>query len=85
MKAYLSAVADGDAKKALSLAAVEPLEKDFLTDEVLAESAETAEITDIKVGDVANEFTSSVPATFKIGDQTVTTDFWSPSRATAGR
>ena len=40
MKAYLAAVADGDAKKALSLAAVQPLNKDFVTDEVLAESAE---------------------------------------------
>ena len=75
VKAYLSAVADGDAKKALSLAAVQPLDKDFLTDEVLAESAKTAEITDIRVGDVANEYTSSVPATFKIGDETVTKDF----------
>jgi hypothetical protein len=75
VKAYLSAVADGDAKKALSLAAVEPLDKDFLTDDVLAESAKTAEITDIKVQDVANEYASSVPATFKIGDQTVTEDF----------
>ncbi len=75
VKAYLAAVADGDAKKALSLAAVQPLNKDFVTDEVLAESAKTAEITDIRVGDVANEFTSSVPATFNIGDETVTTDF----------
>ena len=73
VKAYLSAVADGDAKKALSLAAVQPLDKEFLTDEVLAESAD--EITDIRVGDVASEYTSSVPATFKIGDQTVTEDF----------
>ena len=83
VKAYLSAVAAGDAKKALSLASVEPLEnaraaldKDFLTDDVLAESAKIAKITDIKVGDVANEFTSSVPASFKIGDQTVTSDFY---------
>ena len=76
VKAYLSAVADGDAKKALSLASVEPLEKDFLTDDVLAESAKLGTITDIKVGDVANEFTSSVPASFKIGDQTVTSDFY---------
>jgi hypothetical protein len=75
VKAYLNAVADGDAKKALSLAAVQPLDKDFLTDDVLAESAETAKITDIKVGEVANEYTSSVPATFKIGEQTVTEDF----------
>jgi hypothetical protein len=75
VKAYLTAIADGDAKKALSLASVEPLDKDFLTDEMLDESAETAEITDIKVGDVANEFTSQVPATFKIGDQTVTENF----------
>ncbi len=76
VKAYLSAVAAGDAEKALSLASVEPLEKDFLTDDVLAESAKIAKITDIKVGDVANEFTSSVPASFKIGDQTVTSDFY---------
>ena len=75
MKAYLSAVADGDAKKALSLSAVDPLNKDFLTDDVLAESAKLGKITDIKVGDVANEFTSSVAATFNIGDQTVTSDF----------
>ena len=75
MKAYLTAVAEGDAEKALALASVAPLNKDFMTDEVLSESAETAKITDIKVGDVANEYTSSVPATFKIGDQTVTSDF----------
>jgi hypothetical protein len=76
VKAYLSAVAEGDAKKALSLASVEPLEKDFLTDEVLAESSKIAKISDIKVGDVPNEYTSSVPASFKIGDQTVTSDFY---------
>ena len=75
VKAYLSAVAEGDAKKALSLAAVQPLDKDFLTDEMLEESAETAKITNIKVGDVANEYTSSVPATFQLGDQTVTENF----------
>ena len=76
VKAYLSAVAAGDAKKALSLASVEPLEKDFLTDDVLAESEKIAKITDIKVGDVANEYTSSVPASFKLGDETVTSDFY---------
>jgi hypothetical protein len=75
VKAYLNAVADGDAKKALSLAAVQPLDKEFLTDDVLEESAETAKITDIKVSDVANEYTSSVPATFRIGEQTVTENF----------
>ena len=75
VKAYLTAVADGDAKKALSLAAVQPLDKEFLTDEVLAQSAEAGEITDIRVSDVASEFTSTVPATFKIGDETVTEDF----------
>ena len=75
VKAYLSAVAEGDAKKALSLAAVQPLDKDFLTDEMLEESAETAKITNIKVSDVANEYTSSVPATFQLGDQTVTENF----------
>lgn len=73
---YLGAVADGDAAKALSLAAVEPLEKSFLTDEVLAASAEIARITDIRVGEVANEYSSMVPATFKVGDQTVTEDFF---------
>ena len=76
VKAYLSAVAEGDADKALSLAAVQPLDKDFLTDEVLAESAKVAKITDIKVGDVANEYTSSVPASFRLGDETVTSDFY---------
>ena len=53
-----------------------PLEKDFLTDEVLEKSMEIAKITDIKVGDVASEFTSSVPASFKVGDETVTSDFY---------
>jgi hypothetical protein len=75
VREYLEAVADGDAKKALSLAATEPLDTGFLTDEVLAASAELGQITDIKVGEVANEYTSMVPATFKIGDQTVTEDF----------
>ncbi|MEO7943937.1 MAG: hypothetical protein ABIR34_11090 [Marmoricola sp.] len=75
VKAYLNAVAKGDAKQALSLAAVQPLNKDWLTDEVLAESAKVAKITDIKVGGVANEYTSTVPATFKVGDQVVTEDF----------
>lgn len=74
VKSYLTAIAEGDAKKALSLTAVEPLTKDFLTDEVLAESAKLGKISDIRVGEVANEYTSSVPATFKIGDRTVTQD-----------
>ncbi len=73
--AYLTAVAEGDAEEALSLAAVDPLTKDFLTDDVLAESAKVAKITEIEVGEVPNEFTSSVPTTFKVGDQTVTQDF----------
>lgn len=75
VKSYLTAVAEGDAKQALSLAAVQPLDKDWLTDEVLAESAKTAKITGIKVGGVANEYTSTVPATFKVGDQVVTENF----------
>jgi hypothetical protein len=75
VKAYLTAVAKGDAKLALSLAAVQPLDKAWLTDDVLAESAKVAKITGIKVGDVANEYTSTVPATFKVGDEVVTEDF----------
>jgi hypothetical protein len=76
VQTYLEAIADGDADKALSLAAVEPLDTTFLTDEVLADSAEVAEITDIRVAEVANEYTSLVPATFKVGDQTVTENFF---------
>ncbi len=76
VKNYLEALADGDAKKALSLTAVEPLDTSFLTDEVLQASAEMGKITDIRVGEVANEYTSLVPATFKVGDQAVTEDFY---------
>jgi hypothetical protein len=76
VKQYLEAIAAGDAQKALAMSAVEPLDTQFMTDEVLEASAELGEITDIRVSEVANEFTSMVPATFRIGDQTVTEDFW---------
>lgn len=75
VKKYLQAVAAGDADAALALAQTKPLTRDFLTDEVLKASKEIAPITNIQVGQADSEYDTLIPATFRLGDQTITEDF----------
>lgn len=75
VKAYLDALAAGQAGVALSLAQEQPADTTFLTDTVLAESLKRAPITDIKVTPQANEYDTSISTTYKIGDQQVNEDF----------
>lgn len=75
---YLTALADGDAKTARAIIG-ETTDTSLLTDEVLAASNELAPISNIVV-DVDDSYTidsveTIVPATFDIGDETVTRDF----------
>lgn len=73
--AYLDALAAGQASVALSLAQEQPADTTFLTDAVLADSLKRAPITDIKVTPQANEYDTSIAATYKIGDQLVNEKF----------
>jgi hypothetical protein len=75
VKGYLDALAAGQAGVALSLAQEQPADTTFLTDAVLADSLERAPITDIKVTPPANEYDTSISATYKIGDQQVNENF----------
>lgn len=75
VRAYLDALAAGQAGVALSLAAEQPADTTFLTDAVLADSIKRAPITDIKVTPPSNEYDTSIAATYTIGDQQVNEDF----------
>ncbi|MET0694743.1 MAG: hypothetical protein ABWY56_12495 [Propionibacteriaceae bacterium] len=72
VKAYLDALAAGQAATALSLGVDQPADKTFLTDAVLADSNKRAPITEINVPEVTDEYTYSVDASYKMGDQAVT-------------
>lgn len=73
---YLTAIADGDAKKALGYLSSPPDDSSMLTDEVLAASNTLAPITEIDVPEVKGANGSAdVIATYLIGDETVTTTF----------
>lgn len=65
VRAYLEALAAGDAEKALSFSAAEPDDKTFLTDEVLKKQLEKAPISDIQV---IGETGRSVHVLVKFGD-----------------
>ena len=75
VQGFLEALAAGDSARALSYAATEPSDKTYLTDAVLAATAQTAPITAINVPVVDNEYTSYVSATYLLGKTKVTEDF----------
>jgi hypothetical protein len=75
VKAYLEALAAGDATAALSLAKDQPTDKSFLTDAVLAESNKRAPITEISVSPPDSEYDSSIEASYRMGDQRVNETF----------
>jgi hypothetical protein len=75
VKAYLEALAAGNAAAALSLAKDQPTDKTFLTDAVLAESNKRAPITEIAVSPPDSEYDSSIEASYKMGDQQVNETF----------
>ena len=53
--AYLQALSDGDAEKALSFSKAEPSSKDFLTDDILRKQIAKEPITNIRVLDKGDE------------------------------
>lgn len=75
VKAYLEALAAGQAETALSLGDSAPADTTFLTDAVLAESNKLAPITEINVPEVNDEYAYEVDASFKLGKQAVTESF----------
>ena len=75
VKAYLEALAAGNAAAALSLAKDQPTDTSFLTDAVLAESNKRAPITEITVSPPDSEYDSSIEASYKMGDQQVNETF----------
>jgi hypothetical protein len=75
VKAYLEALAAGNADVALSLGKDQPADKTFLTDAVLAKSNKRAPITEITVAPPDNEYDSSIEASYKLGDQQVNETF----------
>lgn len=75
VQGYLEALAAGDAGTALGYADSAPADTSLLTNEVLAASNATAPITDIKVTKPASDY-SPTPATYVLGDQPVTTEFY---------
>ena len=88
-RAYLQALAAGDAVAALSYAADPAPTGPLLTNEVLVESGERAALTEIEVPVVEDQDATSVSATYTLGDAAVTESFdvvkvadsWKLSRA----
>jgi hypothetical protein len=86
---YLQALAAGDAVAALSFAADPAPTGPLLTNEVLAKSAERADLTEIKVPVVEDQNATSVSATYTLGNSAVSESFdvvkvadtWKLSRA----
>ena len=74
VSSYLRALGSGDAQTALSLAAIAPSDTTMLTDSVLAR-ATAGMITDVSVPEVANQSATTVPATYSLNGQAVTTTF----------
>ncbi|OHV05764.1 DUF4878 domain-containing protein [Mycobacterium talmoniae] len=71
VKAYLEALAKGDADKALSYSTDQPASKELLTDEILQKQIDKWPITDIKIlGDDATYGYGRVHVSAKFGDQT---------------
>ena len=75
VQGYLDALAAGNAAAALSYAEQAPADTSLLTDEILAASNAVTPITEIQVVEPANEY-SPVTASYLLGDQTVSTEFY---------
>ncbi|MBA8792804.1 hypothetical protein FHX74_000398 [Friedmanniella endophytica] len=75
VKGFLGALAAGNAKQALAYAANTPSDTTFLTDEVLKASQQAAPITDIQVAPVSSNYSTSVDASYKVGNSLVTGSF----------
>ncbi|MCS5497768.1 hypothetical protein NY547_11020 [Cnuibacter physcomitrellae] len=73
---YLTAIADGDAEKALGYLGTPPEDKSLLTDDVLAASNELAPLTGVSVvtEDTSNG-SSDVTVTYQLGSQPVTAEY----------
>ena len=74
VESFLTALSQGDAAKALSYASVEPTDKTFLTNEVLAASNKLGALSDIKV-DAASVTSTMVNVTYQLGTHRVSTYF----------
>ncbi|WP_203579422.1 hypothetical protein [Microbacterium hibisci] len=72
---YLEALADSDAESALAQLADRPRDESLLTDEMLTASNELAPMADISVEDVDSDSYATVPATYALGDVSVSTEF----------
>lgn len=70
---YLSALSDGDAKRALGYLAEQPDDTSMMSAEVLQASNKIAPITDISVPEVTDPQTRSVSASYNVGDTEVQT------------
>jgi hypothetical protein len=75
VKAYLEAIASGNAEAAIALSDTAPTDATFLTDEVLQASNKLAPITEIEVPEVDDEYAYRVAASFKLGKQQVDENF----------
>jgi hypothetical protein len=77
VNAYLSAVAHGDASKATSYLSTKPVNSLLLTDAVLGQSNKQGPLTilTVKAGSSDISGTQNVAATYKIGDEQVSTSF----------
>lgn len=77
VRGYLTAIAENRADDALAFLEYPPLDRTFLTDDVLAESHALAPMTDIAVEGVRHRpaWPDTVTATYKVGDDSYTTTF----------
>lgn len=75
VRGYLEALAANDADRAVGYLENPPGDKTFLSRAVLEESAKTAPITAIEVPEVTDEYAYKVPATYRLGDETVSEDY----------
>jgi len=78
VEGYMTAIADGDAARALSYlpSSEQPGDTSFLSDDVLGAAQEQAPISELTVEDVGDASdTVDVPVTYRLGDQDVSTAF----------
>ncbi|MCL2092224.1 MAG: hypothetical protein FWH11_13665 [Micrococcales bacterium] len=76
VRGYLGAVSRGDASKALDYLAEKPTSTELLTDDVLAQSYDAANFTDINVrGRSSTDDTVEVKARYRLGDAGVDQTF----------
>lgn len=74
VQAYFDALAAGDADTAISYAKVEPSDRTFLTDEMLATLNQESPITELEVSKPSGSYVSSVPVSYAVGGRRVSTN-----------